>query len=284
MSFDSNDPRLTAYALGESLEDSERAEAEAHLAEHAESRKYFEEVRELARVLTEQLHVETAPVLTPEQRRTIDLGVQTTTKPVGRISPWVIKFAAAACLLGLCVSLLLSAAQSSREASRRAQAQHDARVLNDQLALRTAPQTKEAIVEEYGGLRYQAPAAPSEPALAAASEAAPAPSPSPSKELKELESLGRGTSAPSSLASSATPPPVSRPKSSELSDLGATSLRARSANGPAPAKSPGNRLNKSLEVDRLDSFRVDALEAARKWLQLRLRHPAGRALARASTQ
>ena len=50
MTFDPNDTRLTAYALGE-LEGAERDEIETQLAGCAESRKYVEEVREMARLL-----------------------------------------------------------------------------------------------------------------------------------------------------------------------------------------------------------------------------------------
>ncbi len=74
MTFDPNDFRLTAYALDE-LEGEDRAAVETQLAECEESRKYVEEVRETARLLTDQLHMEIAPGLTADQRKTIEAGV-----------------------------------------------------------------------------------------------------------------------------------------------------------------------------------------------------------------
>ena len=51
MNFSLDDPRLTAYALGE-LEGEERAGVEAWLANHPEARRTVDEVRSAAWVLS----------------------------------------------------------------------------------------------------------------------------------------------------------------------------------------------------------------------------------------
>jgi len=66
-----DDPRLTAYALGE-LEGEERAEIEALLEENEEARELVEATRALASSLEAQLAAESAPGLSAEQRRAIE--------------------------------------------------------------------------------------------------------------------------------------------------------------------------------------------------------------------
>ncbi len=70
MPLNLDDPRLTAYALGE-LEDTERLAVEADLAENSDAQRFVEDVRATARLLTEELHHEPAPALHPEQRYAI---------------------------------------------------------------------------------------------------------------------------------------------------------------------------------------------------------------------
>ncbi len=68
MTFDPNDPRLTAYVLGE-LEPSEHAEVEAILNESSECRRAVEEIRSTVGWLTERLHEEQAALsLVPRSR------------------------------------------------------------------------------------------------------------------------------------------------------------------------------------------------------------------------
>src|SRR5262245_3331968 len=67
-----DDPRLTAFALGEIDEDTERAEIEARLHEDPEARAFVEDVRRLAQVLTEELHREPAPGLEDDHRAAIE--------------------------------------------------------------------------------------------------------------------------------------------------------------------------------------------------------------------
>src|SRR3712207_1384591 len=73
MPYDPNDPRLTAFALGELDDDpAERAAVEAQVADCAESRRAVDEIRATARLLTEQLRGEPAPGLSPEHREAIE--------------------------------------------------------------------------------------------------------------------------------------------------------------------------------------------------------------------
>ncbi|HMB04679.1 MAG TPA: von Willebrand factor type A domain-containing protein [Isosphaeraceae bacterium] len=71
MPLDYSDPRLTAYALDE-LDAAERAEVEAQLAGDPERRRFVEEIRATARLLTEQLHKEPSPKLATEQSEAIE--------------------------------------------------------------------------------------------------------------------------------------------------------------------------------------------------------------------
>jgi Ca-activated chloride channel family protein len=71
MPFDSNDPRLTAYALGE-LDDTELGAIEAIVADSQDARRFVEEVRETARLLREELHAEPHPGLSEEQKHLIE--------------------------------------------------------------------------------------------------------------------------------------------------------------------------------------------------------------------
>src|SRR5689334_16590026 len=105
MTFDASDPRLTAYALGE-LDGTERAEIEALLAESPEARRFVEEVRETARILTEQFRLEPSPGLAPAQREAIEVGLQTGCAPPRRWPRWVAS-AAAASVLGMMATFVL---------------------------------------------------------------------------------------------------------------------------------------------------------------------------------
>ena len=75
-----DDPRLTAYALGE-LEPTERAEVEGLLVGSPEARQELEELRGLMRVLEHQLHNETAPGLSNDQKQRIIVELERGSKP-----------------------------------------------------------------------------------------------------------------------------------------------------------------------------------------------------------
>jgi Ca-activated chloride channel family protein len=68
--IDQNDPRLTAYALGE-LPEAERAEFEARLAQDPAARQLVDELRAAAETYSDALLAEPAPALLPEQRAAI---------------------------------------------------------------------------------------------------------------------------------------------------------------------------------------------------------------------
>ena len=112
MTFDPDDPRLTAYALGE-LDPAEAAAVDALLADHDEARRFVDDVRETARLLSEHLRSEPAPGLTPAHREAIEVGLQPTVAAPSRLAPVFRRhplalFAAAAGLAGLAATLSLS--------------------------------------------------------------------------------------------------------------------------------------------------------------------------------
>lgn len=104
MTFDPNDPRLTAYALGE-LDHAARAAVEAQLAECAESRKFVQEMRDMARLLTDEFQKESAPGLTADQRRVIEAEMPVVKTAgvfrLGRSARWVVPS-----LVGLAAAVL----------------------------------------------------------------------------------------------------------------------------------------------------------------------------------
>jgi Ca-activated chloride channel family protein len=112
MRFDPNDPRLTAYALGE-VEEDDRLAIEAQLAECADSRLAVEEIRVTAKLLTEQLQREPSPGLARAQRDVIEgrLLEPITKRPRLR---WI-RYAVAATLLLAMVGSLLPMMRSRRE-------------------------------------------------------------------------------------------------------------------------------------------------------------------------
>lgn len=96
MSFDASDPRLTAFALGE-LDVAEHAEIEASLAESAEARRFVEEIRATAEILTAELRKESSPGLSAKHYQAIEASLRPAPRAWGR--PRWLALAAAACLL-----------------------------------------------------------------------------------------------------------------------------------------------------------------------------------------
>ena len=72
--FQPDDPRLTAYALGE-LDPAERAQVEAMLTDSAEARTALEEIRETIGLLSRNLTFEPALTLTISQRQLVEQAV-----------------------------------------------------------------------------------------------------------------------------------------------------------------------------------------------------------------
>ena len=68
MKIDKNDPRWTAYALGEITDEKERAELEQALQESEEIRQMVEEIRQTADLLNDGLKYELPDGLTDAQR------------------------------------------------------------------------------------------------------------------------------------------------------------------------------------------------------------------------
>src|SRR5947209_15754340 len=102
MSIAPDDPRLTAYALGE-LDDADRPEIEALLARDPEARAFLEEVRETARLLGESLRDEPRPSLEAEHHQAIESCLATEPRPARNLRRRWGGLALAAGLLGLSV-------------------------------------------------------------------------------------------------------------------------------------------------------------------------------------
>jgi anti-sigma factor RsiW len=82
-SIEPNDPRLTAYALGELPADEVEA-FEALLAEHPEAQAEVDAIRGLADELTEELAKDAPSALDPDTRKAIEEG-----RPLARVVPLV---------------------------------------------------------------------------------------------------------------------------------------------------------------------------------------------------
>jgi Ca-activated chloride channel homolog len=100
--YDLNDPRLTAYALGE-LDQAERAAVEAQMSDCAETRRLVEEIQATARLLTEQLHREPSPGLALPQHAAIEAELKP--KPRRHHTRWVPFAIAASALVALGIGL-----------------------------------------------------------------------------------------------------------------------------------------------------------------------------------
>ena len=84
--FTPDDPRLTAYALGE-LEAAECAEVEVWLAANPNAQQQVEEVRALGRLMGEQLRLELTPKLADDQKQRI-VRESELHRPLDRLSFW----------------------------------------------------------------------------------------------------------------------------------------------------------------------------------------------------
>lgn len=71
MPYDPNDPRITAYALGE-LDPEDCALLEAELADSLDSQQLLDDIRTTARILADELRNEPSPGLSEVQRRAIE--------------------------------------------------------------------------------------------------------------------------------------------------------------------------------------------------------------------
>ena len=122
MIFDTNDPRLTAYALGE-IDPSERSEIEQLLADREEARNYVAEIRQTAQWLAEELQKEpeTVSTLAMDNHRLIDQALKSAvltanSRPWWR-RPYRLMSMAATLLMGGTVGLFSwNAYQTGRQA------------------------------------------------------------------------------------------------------------------------------------------------------------------------
>jgi Ca-activated chloride channel family protein len=103
MSHNTDDPKLTAYAIGE-LDDTERKAVEAHIATCADCRKFVEETKATAGLLSKELAKETGPGLTEAQRRTVEAQAKSPAVKPFRRTLWLGLATAAAGII-VCVSI-----------------------------------------------------------------------------------------------------------------------------------------------------------------------------------
>src|SRR5436190_8742874 len=80
MNFNPDDPKWTAYVLGE-LEEGDRAALELELESSEEAREFVEDLRLTAAIIRERLAAEAAFGLTSEQRATIRASASDRRKP-----------------------------------------------------------------------------------------------------------------------------------------------------------------------------------------------------------
>ena len=99
MKIDANDPKWTAYALGEITDENERAEIESILEESTEARRLVEEIRQTAGFLKEELQAEASVHLTEEQRNRIEVKATVRRSWFGLRPAWAMAGAAAILVL-----------------------------------------------------------------------------------------------------------------------------------------------------------------------------------------
>jgi len=101
MKIDANDPRWTAYALGEIEDEQERAEMERILEGSPEMRRLVEEIRNTGNVLSQELKAEPAVDLTSAQRMRIAEKANSGRTWFGLRPAWVLATAAALVLVSV---------------------------------------------------------------------------------------------------------------------------------------------------------------------------------------
>jgi hypothetical protein len=125
--INSDDPRLTAYVLGE-LDGIERAEIEAALAASPEMQAEVDSIRQTAELFDESLQSEEAPALTNEQREAIEVRSSTASVELAdcltsrEASFWrrhAVMIATSSLTALVLIALLLPSTQYSRTSPRR---------------------------------------------------------------------------------------------------------------------------------------------------------------------
>jgi Ca-activated chloride channel family protein len=159
MSINYDDPKWTAYVLGE-LSETERAMLDAELESSQEAREFVQELRQAVSMMKEGLAAQSDPALTPEQR----LSVQRTasTIPVARWSPstsslaWAGGLAAAVLMIA---TITIPSLLRSRQAAQEARLSPDTSFNNNIAAAAQQPNP-----EVFAPAQKSAPAALSVPA------------------------------------------------------------------------------------------------------------------------
>lgn len=119
MKIDPNDPRLTAYALGE-LDDAERVEIEVLLKDNEVARREVETMRRAATTLADELRSEPCPQLTPEQLAKIEQRFAPSEKEAAPFPWWrALGWATALGAAAMVAALFLPALNQSRAMPRR---------------------------------------------------------------------------------------------------------------------------------------------------------------------
>ena len=117
MKIDPNDPRLTAYALGE-LADSDRIAFEAELTGDPETRQEIDRIRGAAVILKAKLEVEPCPRLEPAQRLVIQEQIAPVEKEANIGFRWWMGLLAGAATLVLVGALMLPALSRAHSKAR----------------------------------------------------------------------------------------------------------------------------------------------------------------------
>jgi Ca-activated chloride channel family protein len=207
MNFDTDDPRLTAFALGE-LDSEAGAEVESLLASNADARKYVDEIRQTARWLADELRKENAPAgaLSTEHHRAIEAALRGASAPPWHrwwLAPRGVLSIAATLMIGGTVGLLTWNSRSSR-------------LLQEAPVARSTPDTSAKSLRAPA----VAPRAPSTPAL---EQAAPA-----ARDHEALEAKGLAYG----------PAGASEYKASESEQVLRERLSERGASAPASPPAP----------------------------------------------
>jgi Ca-activated chloride channel family protein len=129
MPFDPDDPRLTAFALGE-LDPAERAALEAEIAENPEALRTVAEICKTAAWLTEELKKEPAPKASPTQPREIERPLQVPSRRPVRWMRALGAIAAAIIVLVTGALIILPPINSAREAHVTAEQKQLAQALS----------------------------------------------------------------------------------------------------------------------------------------------------------
>ena len=187
MKIDANDPRWTAYALGEITDEREKAEMESILQESAEMRRMVEEIRQTAGLLKEELQAEPSVHLTQTQRERIEAKAAPGRRWFGLKPAWAMAAAAAAVMLISSVTFWELNTKTAPENMQMAS-------LREEKSLSSPPADFE---QPAAPERRVVPAAPAEDTLKEKKEpvarAEPeAPRPAPVRQNEKLQAVSNG--------------------------------------------------------------------------------------------